>query len=223
MMRAFGSAKRMPFSPARQQERAHGGRLADAQGRDRAADELHGVVDRQAGGHDAAGRVDVEGDFLLRVLGFEEQQLRHDQRGRIVFDRAREEDDPLAQEARIDVERALAAVRLLDHHRDERIVKERSTGSLIVSLLLKSAARMRGRQIDASGETLRDERYSPLLAFLPPLAFGFESASSASSSLKSASLETVSSSTFTWDRIWSTTFSSNRGARISARACGFFW
>jgi hypothetical protein len=80
MMRALGSAKAHVLGAGGQQQRAHRGGLADAQGRDRAADELHRVVDRHARRHHATGRVDVEGDFLLGVLGFEEEQLRHDQR-----------------------------------------------------------------------------------------------------------------------------------------------
>ena len=36
MIRAFGSAKRLPLRAGRQQQAAHRGRLADADGRDRA-------------------------------------------------------------------------------------------------------------------------------------------------------------------------------------------
>ena len=84
-------------------------------------DELHGVVDRHAGGDDAAGRVDVHGDLFLRVLGLEEEKLRRDQRGDVVLDRAGDEDDALLEQARIDVVGALAAVGLLDHHGNERV------------------------------------------------------------------------------------------------------
>ena len=38
----------------------------------------------------------------------------------LVVDRRAEEDDPLVEQARVDVERALAARGLLDHHRDQR-------------------------------------------------------------------------------------------------------
>ena len=48
------------------------------------------------------------------------QQLGDDQVGDVVGDRRAEEDDPLAEQARVDVERALAARGLLDHHRDQR-------------------------------------------------------------------------------------------------------
>ena len=67
----------------------------------------------------AARRVDVHEDVLLRVLGLEEEQLGGDQRGHMVLDRAGDEDDPLAQQPRVNVEAALAAVRLLDDDRNE--------------------------------------------------------------------------------------------------------
>ena len=84
-----GQGEAVPLLAGAEQERAHRGRLPDAQRRHRAADELHGVVDRQPRGHDPARRVDVEGDLLLRVLGLEEEELRDDERGRVVLDRTR--------------------------------------------------------------------------------------------------------------------------------------
>src|SRR3546814_4765936 len=54
----------------------------------RSLDELHGVVDRHAGGDDAAGRVDVQADVLLGVPGLEEQHLRDDDVGDVVVDAA---------------------------------------------------------------------------------------------------------------------------------------
>ena len=83
--------------------------------------ELHGVVDRHAGGHHPARRVDVHRDFFFRILRFKEQQLRHHQRGDAVVDRAGDEDDPFLQQARINVIGALAAVGLLDHHGNEML------------------------------------------------------------------------------------------------------
>src|SRR4029450_11272022 len=44
-----------------------------------------------------------------------------DQRGDLVFDRARDKDDALLQEARINVIGPLAAVGLLDHHGHQRV------------------------------------------------------------------------------------------------------
>src|SRR6185312_8948878 len=92
---------------------------AHAHRRDFGTDILHRVVDREAGGDDAARRIDVEGDVLGRVLALEEQKLRADQACNRVIDRADEKNDALLQQPRIDVVGALAAVGLLDHHRNE--------------------------------------------------------------------------------------------------------
>ena len=61
----------------------------------------------------------------------EHEQLRGDEVRDLVVDLLAEEDDPLAQEPRVDVERPLAAAVGLDHHRDERHV----TCNLTVAIL----------------------------------------------------------------------------------------
>src|SRR5690606_1840110 len=76
-------------------------------------------VDRHARGDDAAGRVDVQVDDLLGVLGLEEQHLGHDHVGHVVVDAADQEDHPLLEQPRVDVVGALAAAGLFDHHRNE--------------------------------------------------------------------------------------------------------
>ena len=53
----------------------------------------------------AAGRVDVEPDVLVGVLGGEQQQLRADRVGDLVLDLRAEEDDPLAQQPVVDAGR----------------------------------------------------------------------------------------------------------------------
>ena len=83
------------------------------------ADELHGVVDRKPRCHHAARRVDVHRDFLLRIVGLQEQELGDDQRRHAVFDRTGEENDALFQKARENVVGAFAAVGLFDDHRHE--------------------------------------------------------------------------------------------------------
>ncbi len=88
-------------------------------GRNRRLDVLHGVVDRQRRGHLTAGAVDIHADFLLRVFRFKEQQLRANQRGHTIFERTGQEDDPLTQQTRENVERAFTAAGLLHHHRNE--------------------------------------------------------------------------------------------------------
>src|SRR5665213_3452750 len=71
------------------------------------------------GGVVTAGGIDVERYFLLRVFRLEIEQLGADQGGHAVLDRAVDEDDPLAQQPREDVEGPLAAPRLFDDHGDE--------------------------------------------------------------------------------------------------------
>src|SRR6185437_13035053 len=102
-----------------QQQRGCAAGLPDAHGADIRLDELHGVVDGQAGRHHAARAVDVELDVLVRVLRFQEQHLRHDHVGDVVVDRAHQEDDAFLKQARVDVERTLAARGLLDDDRDQ--------------------------------------------------------------------------------------------------------
>src|SRR5438477_323191 len=56
---------------------------------------------------------------LVRVLGLEEQELRHDQVGGDLGHRPDQEHHALLQQPGIDVVGALAAPRLLDDHRDQ--------------------------------------------------------------------------------------------------------
>jgi hypothetical protein len=69
---------------------------------------LHDVVDGHAGvGHPARG-VDVEVDVLLGIPGLEEEHLGDDQVGHLVVDLLAQEDDPLTQQLRVDVEGPVA-------------------------------------------------------------------------------------------------------------------
>ena len=68
---------------------------------------LHRVVDRHARVRRAAGRVDVERDVAFGIVGLEQQELRDDQVRDLVVDLAAEEDDPVAEQPGVDVERAL--------------------------------------------------------------------------------------------------------------------
>ena len=72
-------------------------------------DIAHRVVDRQSGRERAAGAVDVDADLLVRVLAVEEEQLGDDEIGDIVIDLGTDEDDPVAEQPRIDVVCPLAA------------------------------------------------------------------------------------------------------------------
>jgi hypothetical protein len=58
-------------------------------------------------------------DVGLRVVELQEQQLRHDQVGALVGDRPLQEDDPVLQQAAVDVIGALLAAAALDDDRDQ--------------------------------------------------------------------------------------------------------
>ena len=102
-----------------QQEGAHGSRHADAQGRDRAAQVLHGVIDRHARRDRAAGAVDVEVDLLIGVLHLQKEHLRDDQVRRHIVDLPGKEDDAVLEQAGIDVIGSFAAVGLFYDDRDK--------------------------------------------------------------------------------------------------------
>ena len=76
---AVGQRHALARRAAGQQQRAHAHRHAEADRLHVGLDELHRVVDRQAGVDDAAGRVDVQRDVLVGVLALEVQQLRDDE------------------------------------------------------------------------------------------------------------------------------------------------
>ena len=111
-----GQGKALALGAGQQQKRAHPGRLADADGLHLVLDELHGVVDGQARGDGAAGRVDVKMHVLLRVFAGEKEHLRHDQVGHLVVDGRAQKDNVVAQQTGVDVVGALAPARLLNHH-----------------------------------------------------------------------------------------------------------
>ena len=66
----------------------------------------------------SARRVDVERDVLVGILRLEVEELGVDDVRDLVVDLRADKDDPLVEQARVDVERALTAARLLDHGRD---------------------------------------------------------------------------------------------------------
>ena len=70
-----GQRLTLPLRPRPQQERAHRRCHAEANRLDVAWDELHGVVDGEAGGDGAAGGVYVQGDVLVGIVLGQVQQL----------------------------------------------------------------------------------------------------------------------------------------------------
>src|SRR3954451_20298588 len=104
---------------AGQQQRAHRHGDADADRRHVGLDELHRVVDREAGVDAAARRVDVDRDVLVGVLALQMEQLGHDEVCDLVVHRRPEENDALVEQTGGDVERAFTTRGLLDNHRDK--------------------------------------------------------------------------------------------------------
>src|SRR3954451_18862116 len=109
----------LALRPAAEQQRAHRHGDADADRLHIGLDEVHRVVDRETRVHGAARRVDVERDVLVGILGLQMQELGDDQVGDLIVHGGPEEDDPLVQQAGVDVERTLPTGGLLDDHRYE--------------------------------------------------------------------------------------------------------
>ena len=78
---------------------------------------MHRVVDRHQHVRGAARRVDVDSDVLVGIVSLEVKQLGHDQVGDRVIDGGTQEDDPVIEEATVDVESPLSSGRLLDNGR----------------------------------------------------------------------------------------------------------
>ena len=93
--------------------------LAHAVGGDVAGDELHGVVDRHAGGDAPAGAVDVEVDVGLVVLVGQDEHLGDHDVGDLVVDGRAQEDDAVLEQAGVDIHRPLFATAPLDDDRDQ--------------------------------------------------------------------------------------------------------
>src|SRR4051812_23676791 len=212
----LGVRQRHPlsFRAACKEERAHRHRGPDADRLHVRLDELHRVVDREPVVHGAARRVDVDREVLVGILGLQMQELRDDQVRDLVVDGRSEEDDPLVEQAGVDVERALAARGLLDHHRDQRA----HAGSLLpgvhsfvsvwgdsfsgVQMLSRARASSTGTRFASAAtrsSALRSRRstrrtsWRPLSNTWRTASSGSSSASSACSRIRSSISESVTS------------------------------
>src|SRR5205823_11247657 len=114
-----GQGEAHSLGTASKEDGRHAGGQAHADGGDPRTNVTHRVVDRQPGGDHAARAVDVDVDVLVRVLGGEKQQLRHDDVGDLVVDGRADEDDAVLEEPGVDIEGTLTAVGGLDDHGDE--------------------------------------------------------------------------------------------------------
>lgn len=100
-----------------QKDSRHAGTGSDTDGGDVRTDILHRIIDRKAGGHDAAGAVDVKVDIFGRVFGFQEEKLCNDDIGHMVFNLAVKEYDAVLQKSGINIIGALSASGLFDNNR----------------------------------------------------------------------------------------------------------
>ena len=146
----------------------------------RRTDVPHGIIHREATGHDATGRVDVEMDRPFGVLGLEKQQLGADEGRDVIVHFAVQEDDPFSQQTGIDVERPLPSAGLFYDHRDElhRFAHRRTPILLkLLTGLVRQAARMTGKPLllAAAFDVLRSCASSSswmIRRLVPPVAFG---------------------------------------------------
>ena len=107
--------KPFPRCSGGQEHRAHTGRLADTHGRHVGGDVLHGVVDRQPGGHRAARRVHIQVNVLLGVFRFEEKELGRDHIGHRIIHLGAQKNNPVFQQAGINIIGPFTPTGLLDH------------------------------------------------------------------------------------------------------------
>ena len=116
---AVGQRVAHALLPGSQQKCPHAGGPAHAHRADGRGDVTHGVVDGQTGGHGAAGRIDVQVDLLLRILGFQEQELGADKGGHSVVHFAAQQDDAILEQAGINIVGTFGTARGFDDHGDE--------------------------------------------------------------------------------------------------------
>ena len=110
-----GQGDALTLGTGGEQECAHAGGHADADGGDVALDEVHGVVDRHTGRNRATGAVDIERNILVGILGLQEQELRDHQGSGGVIDLVRQENDAVVEKTGEDVIGTLAPVGLLNN------------------------------------------------------------------------------------------------------------
>mmetsp|Transcript_10087 Transcript_10087/g.20763 ORF Transcript_10087/g.20763 Transcript_10087/m.20763 type:complete len:265 (-) Transcript_10087:122-916(-) len=106
----IGKRPPLPRSSRPEEECPHRRRHSETDGLDVAGDELHGIVNGEAGADGAAGGVDVEGNVLFGVFVGEVEELGDEDVGDFVVDVGAEEEDAVFEKAGDHVELARAAV-----------------------------------------------------------------------------------------------------------------
>ena len=108
-----GQSDALALGAGGQQERAHAGSHADADGRHIALDILHGVVDGHAGRHGSAGAVNVHLDVLVGILRFQIKKLGNHQAGSCIVHLFAQEDDAVIEQAGENIIGTLTPIGLL--------------------------------------------------------------------------------------------------------------
>lgn len=114
-----GQAVSFPFCSGSKQNGSHAGGLSDAVGVHLTADVLHRVVNGQARGDVTAWGVNIDADVFFGVLHLQEEKLSDDRVGHAVINRRANEDNPIFEEAGVDIVGALSTPRLFNDARDK--------------------------------------------------------------------------------------------------------
>ena len=85
------------FGTGCEQKCTHAGCLSDTDRCDVRFDILHGVINGQSGGNQAAGRIHVKIDVLIRIFRLEKQQLGDEKVGNLIVDGGAKENDSVLQ------------------------------------------------------------------------------------------------------------------------------
>src|SRR5437660_12449852 len=117
----MGKGKPFLGCAGRKKNGGHACRLPDTNCRYVVPDELDRIVDGQTCRNRSTRTVDVERNIAFRIFGFQKEQLSRNQIRNIVIDRYAYKYDAVIEQSGVDVVSALAPVRLLDNHWDQRV------------------------------------------------------------------------------------------------------
>ena len=107
---AVGESESLALGTCGEKESAHGSCHSDADGGYVTLDEVHSVVDSEAGRYRATGAIDVKADVRIGIFRFQIQKLRNNEGCCYVVNLVSEEDDSLVEKAGVNIVRPLTAV-----------------------------------------------------------------------------------------------------------------
>ena len=115
---AVGQRLTLSLGARRQQEGGHAGGHTNTDGGYIAANELHCIVNRHAGGNRPAGAVDIQVDILIRILSFQINQLSDNKGGCHIVDFIGQHNDTVVQQTGKNVIAAFSPAGLFHYIRD---------------------------------------------------------------------------------------------------------